>query len=79
MPCNCVNLLIVNTKVVKPGGNVAAASYHCKLKRESREIAKEINNSYQRLTQISVAGYTCYYCENNVVKCSECPKFAVTK
>jgi hypothetical protein len=60
---------------VKPGGNVAAASYHCKLKRENKEIAKEINQAYQRQTQISVAGYSCYYNNNEGVKCGDCVKY----
>ncbi len=79
MPCNCLHLVLINTKVVKPNGNSNEINYHCKLKRESKAAAKEINQAYQRKTQASVAGYTCYYYNHKDLKCPDCVKFEEKK
>ena len=79
MPCNCLHLLTVNTKVVKAASNSNVTTYHCRLKRESKEITKEINQAYQRKTQVSVAGYSCYYCDHKDLVGSDCPKFEEKK
>lgn len=75
MHFNCIHLITTKTKIIKPAGDTDATSFHCSLKRISRDDAKAINEAYQRQTQVSVAGYTCYYYNHKDLKGEDCPKF----
>jgi hypothetical protein len=45
------------------------------LKRLSKVDTKTINESFQKQTLISVAGYTCYYQDNEMVGSTDCLKY----
>jgi hypothetical protein len=75
MSSNCKHLIVNTTKTVQHGVAAQDSNFHCALKRASKEDAKVINKAFQRQTLVSVAGYTCYYHDNKVVKLTDCPKF----
>ena len=68
--------MITNTsRLVKGGKEIVESHFHCAKKRISREETKIINETFQRQTQVSVAGYTCHYHDSSVVSVVNCPKF----
>jgi len=79
LPCNCANLIVHNAKILKGGTEAEESSFHCAKKRISREDTRAINEAFQRQTQVSVAGYTCYYHNNSIAKLADCPMFEEIK
>jgi len=79
MKGKCLHLITNNTKIVKEGVEGQQSNFLCSLKRISRDDSKVINEAYQKKTQVSVAGYTCYYHESRDVKPTDCPKFEEVK
>jgi hypothetical protein len=77
--CNCANLITHTAKILKNGNTVEESNFHCAKKRISREDTRVINEAFQRQTQISVAGYTCYYQHNDKARLTDCPKFEELK
>jgi len=79
MSSDCSHLIIARNKIVKPNAETYELNFLCALKREDSDIAKTLNDAFQKQTQISVAGYTCYYHTSKNVICSQCPKFEASK
>jgi hypothetical protein len=79
MSCSCIHLITNTTKIVKQSAEGQQSNFLCSLKRISRNDSKVINEAYQKQTQVSVAGYTCYYHDNKAVKCTNCPKHEEVK
>ena len=79
MATKCIHLITNNTKIVKQDVEEQQSNFLCSLKRISRDDSKVINDAYQKQTQVSVAGYTCYYHDSKVVKSTDCPKFEEKK
>ena len=79
MSSDCSHLIIARNKIVKPNAETYELNFLCALKREDSDIAKTLNDAFQKQTQISVAGYTCYYHDNKIVKHTDCPKYEEEK
>jgi len=76
---SCCHLITTTNKIVQASNETQEVHFLCALKRLRHEAKKTINEAFQRQTQISVAGYTCYYHTSQTVTCHECPKFELTK
>ncbi len=74
MDITCIHLITNTTKIIKQTAEGQQSNFLCSLKRISRDDSKIINDAYQKQTQMSVAGYTCYYHNNKIVKYTDCPK-----
>jgi len=72
---NCKHLIINITRTIKQGIATPESNYHCALKRLSKADTKIINDTFQKQTLVSVAGYTCYYYDNNMVESTDCLKY----
>ena len=72
---NCKHLIINTSKTIKQGVIITESNYHCALKRLSKVDTKTINESFQKQTLISVAGYTCYYQGSKMVENTDCMKY----
>jgi hypothetical protein len=79
MSRDCSHLIIARTKIVKPTDEAIELNFLCALKRKDQNIKILINETFRRQTQLSVAGYTCYYHTSKTVTCNRCPKFQATK
>jgi hypothetical protein len=75
MSHKCIHLSTTKPKIVQPEGEIITASFICVLKRENREVLETINDAYRSETQVSVAGYTCYYYKNKIAKAVNCLKY----